>query len=281
MTMLTENDVIWHCHDDRTSRDAAVVDIAQDQILNYLHKQGFFSRGLVLSGSAALRKYRGGIRARFSPDLEFSTPDGGLAGWTLAALSDIDLGGFHVQTEIADERHARLHIRAPFEWPVVETNIDISSDPLRLRPKTLDPVPVEVHWSYGFPMPSLPVIRAEEDIADRLIRFSASGMPRDLYDLAWYAARPFDEDLVRRLWVLKMYVQSRLDHREEPIDPSDISHGAQGADKLPEAVASWIVTVQLRYVFLTDLTMDEQRWCRLDPADEADVAHALAALSFR
>ena len=279
MNMLTENDVIWHCHDQEASRDAALVDIAQDHVLNHLHQQGFFARGLVLTGSVALRKYRAGIRARFAPSLEFSTPDGGLAGWALATLSDSDLGGFHFQTEITDERHATLRIKAPFDWPVVQTTIDISDEPLRLRPKILDAVPVEVHWSYGFPMPALPVIRAEEDIANRLIRFSHSSNPRDLYDLAWYAARPFDEDLVRRLWVVKMYNES--DKGSGTIDPDTIFSDCQITSDLTDSAAAWIVTVKLRYVFLKDLTIDERRWCELNPADEADVAQALSSLTFR
>jgi len=280
--MLTQNDVIWHCHDkERVSRDAALIDIAQDHVLSHLHQQGFFARGLVLTGSVALRKYRAGIRARFSPSLEFSTPDGGLAGWALAALSDVDLGGFRVQTEIIDERHAMLRITTPFDWPDVETSVEISADTLRLRPKTLDPIPVEVHWSYGFPMPSLPVICAEEDIVNRLIRFSRSPMPRDLYDLAWYAARPFDEDLVRRLWVLKMYGELRRDGREGPIDPDLIFADCQITGEMPDSDAAWTVTVKLRYIFLKDMTPNEQRWCLLDPADEPDVTQALASLCFR
>ena len=280
MNMLTENDVIWHCHDQQASRDAALIDIAQDHVLNHLHQQGFFTRGLVLTGSVALRKYRAGIRARFSPSLELSTPDGGLAGWALATLSDIDCGGFHFQTEIADERHATLRIHAPFDWSEVETTIDISDEPLRLRPKILDAIPVEVHWAYGFPMPSLPVIRVEEDIANRLIRFSRSALPRDLYDLAWYAARPFDEDLVRRLWVLKMYGECRQG-AQKAINPDTVFSDCQITSDLSDSAAAWIVTVKLRYVFLKDLTIDEQRWCELNPADEGDVSQALSSLTFR
>jgi len=275
--MLTENDVIWHCHDKEASRDAALVDIAQDHVLSHLYQQGFFSRGLILTGSAALRKYRAGIRARFSPSLEFSTSDSGLAGRALATLSDADLGGFHFQTEIADERHARLRIHAPFDWEDVETDVVISSEPLHLRPKILDAVPVEVHWSYDFSMPSLPVICAEEDIANRLIRFPTAPTSRDLYDLAWYAARPFDEDLVRRLWVLKMYTELIRAGREKPIDSDQIFADCGVSD----SDAGWMATVKLRYVFLKDLTPNEQRWCQLKSADEPDVAQALSSMAFR
>jgi len=279
--MLTQNDVIWHCHGNQTSKDAALVDIAQDYVLQHLNQQGFFARGLVLTGSVALRKYRAGIRARFSPTLEFSTTDGGLAGWTLATLSDVTLSGFHFSTEMTDERHATLHITAPFEWPDIESGIEIHAEPLLLRPKTLDPVPVEVHWSYGFTMPSLPVICAEEDIADRLIRFPHTVAPRDLYDLAWYAARPFDEDLVRRLWVLKMYDEYRRDGRKEEIDAGQVFANCHLAGGVPHDEAAWVDTVKLRYVFLKDLTPNEQRWCQVNPADEQDVAQALASMSFR
>jgi len=278
--MLTENDVIWHCHDQNESQDAALVDIAQDYVLNHFHQQGFFSRGLVLIGPAALRKYRAGIRARFSHTLDFTTQDGGLAGWALAALSDVTLGGFHFRAEIADERHATLHITAPFDAPELESPVEISSETLRLRPRILDPVPVEVHWSYGFTMPSLPVIRAEEDIADRLVRFPTSQLPRDLYDLAWYAARPFDEDLVRRLWVLKTYEEYRATGRQDPIDPGAVFNDCGITHDLTESDAAWIATVKLRYVFLQDLTLDEQRWCAVNPADEPNIAEAFSALTF-
>jgi hypothetical protein len=56
-------------------RDPALLDVAQDYALNYLHNQGAFELGIVLKGGTSLRKLRAGNAGRFSTDLDFATPD--------------------------------------------------------------------------------------------------------------------------------------------------------------------------------------------------------------
>ena len=52
-------------------RDAAIIDIAQDLLLRYLHETGILSH-LVFKGGTALRKMYAGSAGRFSLDLDFS-----------------------------------------------------------------------------------------------------------------------------------------------------------------------------------------------------------------
>jgi len=60
-----------------------------------------------------------------------------------------------------------------------------------------------IHRRYGFMLPAIPTARIEEVIAEKLARYRRGSLARDLYDLAWLSARPFDEVLARRLTVLK------------------------------------------------------------------------------
>lgn len=55
--------------------DAALLDVAQDYALRFLHDQGLFDLGIALKGGTALRKLRAGNAGRFSTDLDFAAPD--------------------------------------------------------------------------------------------------------------------------------------------------------------------------------------------------------------
>lgn len=72
-----------------------------------------------------------------------------------------------------------------------------------------------IHDRYDFTLPATPVVRVEEAISEKLVRYRRVSLARDLYDLQWYATSggPFDEALVRRLWVLKVYRDVVVDAR--------------------------------------------------------------------
>lgn len=73
---------------------------------------------------------------------------------------------------------------------------------------------MRVHATYGEPaLPELQVIRLEENIAEKISRLNRTTTARDLYDLAWLATHQrdvgiLDTDLIRRLVVLKVWVDS-------------------------------------------------------------------------
>ena len=291
MSRITEGYLTRHYQGVRGARDAALLDIAQDHALYHLHNAGLFERGLVFKGGTALRKYRAGNTGRFSTDLDFSAPDETLAIDTLTTIEDADIDDFHFQAaDLGDDgRRATLIIDTPFGRPKLAAKIELARHALSLPVEMLPPIPMPIQAIYGFTVPTLPVVNQDEAIAEKLARFRRVDLARDLYDLAWYAARPFDEPLVRRLWVLKTYRDIVLDKRgDKPIDPEQILHDRKDANFRGEDIGyltgkvdtqAWMATVQHRFSFLRDLDSDEQRWCACNPRDDYEVTQALETIA--
>jgi len=66
-----------------------------------------------------------------------------------------------------------------------------------------------IHDRYGGALPRLPIVRLEENIAEKMARLNRRTYARDVYDLVWIARQPglpIDEALARRLAVLKCWV---------------------------------------------------------------------------
>jgi len=137
-------------------------------------------------------------------------------------------------------------------------------------------------------IPSIAVITLEEQIAEKLARYRRASLARDLYDLGWCAAQPFDKALVRRLWVLKCYsdiVEDGLGTK--PIEAADIlgvreesSFASEQIGYLtkPVDVASWVQAVRSRFSFLADLDADEMKWASASPGDRWEVHQVVKAL---
>ena len=290
MTRVTEAFLTRHYQGVRGGRDAALLDIAQDHALYHLHRHGLFDRGLVFKGGTALRKYRAGQTGRFSTDLDFAAADEGLAIDTLAAIENADIHDFRFHaTDIGDDgRRATLLVDTPFGRPNLAAKIELARYPLSLPADLLSPIPMPVHRAYDFEVPTLPVVNLLEAVAEKLARFRRVDLARDLYDLSWYAARPFDEPKLRRLWVLKTYRDIVNDGRgSKPIDPEQVLHTRQPGDFRREDIgyltgkvdiATWMTVVQRRYGFLRDLDEDEQRWCLCNPRDSYEVDQVLASM---
>src|SRR5690554_4752736 len=51
-------------------------------------------------------------------------------------------------------------------------------------------VPLPIHSEYGGPLPLLPVVRIEENIAEKIARLNRRTFARDMYDLVWLAQKP-------------------------------------------------------------------------------------------
>ena len=266
---LTEGYLTRHYQGAKGGRDAALLDIAEDFALYYLHERGLFGQGLVFKGGTALRKFRAGSAGRFSTDLDFSAPDENVALDALQALDDVDVDGFRfsVTTVGDDGRRGDLRVVTPFGVPDIGAKAELSRHGLALQADLLEPVPQPIHTRYGFELPALPVVRAEEAIAEKLARYRRVSLARDLYDLAWFAdAGALDEPLVRRLWVLKTYRDVIVDGRGgRPLDPEEILAPRTAADfdredigylTRPVDVPKWIKKVQSRYVFLRDLALE-------------------------
>ncbi|MCL2803075.1 MAG: nucleotidyl transferase AbiEii/AbiGii toxin family protein [Micrococcales bacterium] len=291
MTGITEGYLARHYQGIRGARDAALLDIAQDHALYHLHHVGLFDRGLVFKGGTALRKYRAGRSGRFSTDLDFAAPDETLAIDTLSTIEDIDIDDFRFQAvDLGDDgRRATLIVDTPFGRPNIAAKIELARHPLSLSVELLAPIPVPIHRLYGFDVPAVPVVNQAEAIAEKLARFRRVDLARDLYDLAWYAKRPFNEPLVRRLWILKTYRDIVHDKRgDKPIDPEQVLR-IRKADAFRSEdigyltgkvdISGWMATVASRFGFLRDLDDQEQLWCTCNLRDDYDVTQAFAAIS--
>ena len=287
MRPLTEGYSAHHYQGMRGARDAAMLDIAQDHALYLLAEAGLLERRLVFKGGTALRKYRAGTSGRFSTDLDFAAEDEGLA------LDGAQTRGFAFAIDDVGEdgRRADLRVTTPFGSPNLRAKIEMARHPLSPTPESLPAVPLPIHRADDISVPTVPVVRLPEGVAEKLARFRRVCLARDLYDLQWFALQgALDEPLVRRLWVLKTYRDVVGDGRGQgPIDPADIlrprtvrEFDREDIGCLTQSVRmdEWIGTVRERFAFLADLD-DEQRWCQCDHRDEYAVTTELRSIGLR
>lgn len=293
MSRVTEGYLVRHYQGVKGGRDAALLDIAQDHALFHLYRMGLFQRGLVFKGGTALRKFRAGNSGRFSTDLDFAAPDEGIAFAVLEALDGANIDGFGFELEnIGDDgRRADLAVTTPFGSPQLGAKVELARHALSLPPEILSPVPLPIHARYEFVLPSLPVVRTEEAISEKLARYRRVPLARDLYDLYWYAkSGPFDEALIRLLWVLKVYRDIIVDGRgEKPIEPDDVL-AAWEVDKFrpedigyltkPVRMHEWLTIVRARYGFLAEMTANERRWAEGNARYRDEITEVLSDLDW-
>jgi predicted nucleotidyltransferase component of viral defense system len=292
VTRITEGHLARHYQGVRGGRDAALLDIAQDHALHLLHNAGLFGRGLVFKGGTALRKFRAGNAGRFSTDLDFAAPDEEVALAALQALDGVGVEGFifAIENLSDDGRRGDLLVDTPFGRPQLGAKIELARHALSLAPEILDPVRLPIHDRYDFVLPTTPVVRVEEAVAEKLARYRRVSLARDLYDLQWFATSgALDESLVRRLWVLKVYRDVVVDTRgSKPVDPQEILRPRDESEfrredigylTKPVRLKDWIAIIRSRYAFLAHLDAAEQRWAQCNERDLHEVETALA--SFR
>jgi predicted nucleotidyltransferase component of viral defense system len=195
-------------------REAALIDIAQDLLLRHLHDRGVLDV-LAFKGGTALRKVYAGAGGRFSTDLDFAVASPGddpasvvelLAG----EIAGVALGPFRYDVE---ERRGRYHVRYESDLGTVgergtlQSKIDVGPPPW-LAPTPRRWVHLPIHDRYGGPLPALPVVVLEENLAEKIARLNRRSPARDAYDLVWVMRQPIPvaRDLVRRLALLKVWV---------------------------------------------------------------------------
>jgi predicted nucleotidyltransferase component of viral defense system len=288
-------------------REAAVIDVAQDLLLSYLHKRGTLD-SLAIKGGTAIRKLYAGKEGRFSLDLDFSYTDidADEASATLefiSALEGLQIASFRYGIE---ERRGKwtLTFDSPFvAGQTLKSKLDFSA------PSWLDPIkrgwkPMPVHKQYGGFLPEISTVRLEENIAEKIARLNRTTPARDMYDLTWVMTTPaiasnLDISLIRQLAVLKIWVDANGMHggktfwkqghqafafdpeywlRErdkEDFDPEDI-----GALAVPTPTAKQLSdSIRKHYTFLTDLDERERIIARADERDRSLVIKTLKSLS--
>jgi predicted nucleotidyltransferase component of viral defense system len=287
--VITEGYLARHYQGRAGGRGPAIIDIAQDHLLHHLNDQGLFELGIVLKGGTAIRKFRAGSAGRFSTDLDFAGIDDAAADLLIETVDGARVGDFVFGTEPIDgTRRVRLLIDSPFGETEVPARLDLGRRPLWLPTEALAPLPLPIHSRYGFALPTVPTARVEEVIGEKLARFRRASLARDLYDLAWLSSRPFDELLVRRITVLKVWcdvVDDGLGTR--PFDPEDILRIREHGEFQPEAIGylttpvdvpAWVALVRTRFAFMRGLDGFESRVARCNRRDEHKVHQAISAL---
>ncbi|MDR0991175.1 MAG: nucleotidyl transferase AbiEii/AbiGii toxin family protein [Propionibacteriaceae bacterium] len=288
-------------------REAAIIDIAQDLLLRHLNDEGILDR-MVFKGGTALRKLYAGTAGRFSLDLDFSVADIGndpddVLTELIAAIDDLEIGPFRYGVT---ERRGKWTItyQHPFGGEQSLTSkLDLNPPPW-LPPNYRDWVPLPIHQQYGNPpLPSIQVTQLTENIAEKIARLNRATPARDMYDLRWIALNPstagtLDQPLLRRLAVLKMWVDARgvtagithwkPGHEGLPFDPErwlrDRSQGEFdiqdiGALAVPIPTATELSeALQQHYSFLADLDHDEQAIAQVREQDRPLVLKLLAEL---
>ncbi|MHB0979870.1 MAG: nucleotidyl transferase AbiEii/AbiGii toxin family protein [Thermoleophilia bacterium] len=287
--MITEGYLARHYQGRRGGRGPAIIDIAQDHQLHLLAREGFFELGVALKGGTAIRKFWAGNAGSFSTDLDFGGVDDASADILVEMVDGAQVGQFGFGLDPIDgTRRMRLDIRSPFGEADVPARLDLGRRTLWLPSPRMAMMPMPVHRRYEFELPELPGSTIEETIAEKLARYRRDSLARDLYDLAWFASRPFDEALVRRLLVLKVWNDVMDDGLGDPgFDTEQVLRGRAANEFKPEAIgyltnpvdiAGWITIVRERYEFLRGLDEEEQRIARCSRADDWCVRREISAL---
>ena len=290
--MITEGYLARHYGGRRGGRDVALLDVAQDYALEFLARRGFFDLGLTLKGETALRKFRIGNQGRFSTDLDFAVTEATVGELVFTELDGVSVHEVRFDVEVLDEvRRGRLHIETPLGRPQVDARIEIRIRAPWLRPEIIPPIPLAVHDGYEFQPRAMPVMRLEESLAEKLAALRRRRLARDLFDLAWFARRPFDTDLVRRLTYLKVFTDVVHDglgdrpfdsHREIlGLRPSAFEAEDIGLLIGQVDISGWLEAVQERFVFLTHADELGRTLARCNPRDQQVALVAIGELGRR
>ncbi len=287
--MITEGYLLRHSLGRSGGRDIALLDVAQDYALKLLHDHGIFDLGVVLKGGTSLRKFRAGNAGRFSTDLDFATPDADVAEFVVDTLDGADLFGIRIRVADRERLRGRLRFETPLGPIKIAAKLELSPRPLWLPTPAMIPITLPVHKGYEFSLPALPLPTLEEAISEKLAAWRRRRKIRDLYDLHWFAQGAFDEPLVRRLFVLKVWhdvVEDGLGH--SPLDPADAVADVDLRRLPPEDIGlltqpvepeAWLCSIRARYGFLTEVDEEEQRVATCSPGDRDLVGKLVAALT--
>jgi predicted nucleotidyltransferase component of viral defense system len=286
--MITQGYLARHFRGRRGMADPALLDVAQDYALKFLHDEGIFELGVVLKGGTSLRKLRAGNAGRFSTDLDFATPDIDTAELLLDTLDGAELFDVRFSLDERETLRAKLIVDTPLGQPQIPARIELSQRALWLPTRLTTPVAVPVHAGYEFDLPAIPTPALEESLSETLSAWRRRRKLRDLYDLDVFGRRALDEPLIRRLLVLKVWhdvVNDGLGAR--PFDPAEIVADI-GARSLPSEdiglltqpvdPVAWLRSVRARYGFVVDLNETEQRVARCNPGDRYEVSRLVEAL---
>jgi uncharacterized protein len=282
----------------KLGRDVAVLDIAQDFLLAHLYESGVFDL-VAFKGGTALRKLFAGAQVRFSTDIDLAALEADVDRIELASVMAsecaVTLGPFAFTPTMARGRW-QIAVTSEFGNPTLTIKLDVGP-PCWLVPIPRGFVPTPTQQRYGFTLPTLPCMRLEEILAEKIARLSRKATARDASDLVWVAQTSphsqFDRERVRRLATLKVWVDSygmnpgwspalactpfdahRWLDRRERWDDEQIGMLASP----PPTLTALEEGLRRHYAWLSETTDEESRWGRADPRDRGGVLAAIRAL---
>lgn len=195
------------------SADVALLDVAQEYVLEHLRREGFFDETLVFKGGTAARKFVFGRDGRFSVDLDFGlrVADASFAELVLDAIDGMELHGVRVQLTRRKGVAAQLRIDTPLGAVTEPAAVSVRVQPPWLPVPTREPMPFEF-LDRGlvpeFNRTSLPILDLREIAAEKMAPFWRRRMARDLYDLEHLGRSlqaNFYGEAIASLGLLKIY----------------------------------------------------------------------------
>lgn len=205
----------------------AFLELAQEHFLEWMAREGLFDNGpedVVFKGGTAIRKFRVGLRGRFSTDLDFAIADDAYAEHVLASLDEglVDLEGVRFEATDIDFEAAKGQWIAIVDGigETMEAKIEFARRPTLLPPvlpSTRASIPGISPDLLGFDLPLIPLMRLEENLAEKLARFRRVIRSRDLYDLAALGREVRESlPLIRQIVCFKVYFDVIRDGRVSP-----------------------------------------------------------------
>ena len=175
-------------------REFAFLELAQEHLLEWMVREGLFagdSEDVVFKGGTAIRKFRLGRRGRFSTDLDFAVAQDAFGDHVIVALQQglVEVDNVRFEARTIDLAAGKA------TWVAIVDGVGTTM-PSKLeftgRPTLLPPIIPTARPEIGgvtpallgFELPLIPLMRLEENLAEKLARFRRVIRSRDVYDLA-------------------------------------------------------------------------------------------------
>ena len=237
--MISEAYLRRHASTYHIDREVALLDVAQEYVLEYQRREGAFDDLIVFKGGTALRKFVFGAEGRFSVDLDFGVreDDDQGAAFVLDLLDGASFAGVRIAMERRRGTAANLRLETPL-GPVTEpAAVSIRQIAPWLPPQVRSPLPfrfLDQGLAAEFARAALPVLDVREAAAEKIAAFWRRRVARDLYDLDHLGRvlqATFDGRSICALAALKIYfdvVEERAGGR--PVEDLSTIFGVAPAD---------------------------------------------------
>lgn len=231
--MVAQQLVRRYAHNQKISAEVADQEIALHYALRLLNEAELVGRlpdgsagPLLFKGGTALRKCFFGSQERFSQDIDLDAPqrngfDGAVEEAFVARNPFHDIRFSFANTRWSEDENENFSGTVAYEHPEgggrFELQLSYRMHPV-LDPRDLILAEQEYFKRVEFEAPVLHGLDIYEMVGEKIMACNRrqGGSAKDVYDLYLWTTRPFDEDLVRRIAVLKAWTDQRRSPRFEP-----------------------------------------------------------------